>query len=325
MNALVFDRELEFRADYPTPQAGPGESIVRVSLAGICGTDLEIAHGYMAYRGVPGHEFVGCVADTANSKLRGRRAVGEINAACGHCENCNSGLARHCPTRTVLGILGRDGAFAEYLRLPDENLIPVPDSIPDDAAVFVEPLAAAYEILEQVHLARNHRIAVLGDGRLGAMVAIVLQSEKFRPLIFGHHAEKLKRLAELGLATAIDSSMHDRFDTVVDCTGHGEGLSRAIEIVKPRGMIILKSTAAQGAAINLAPVVVNEITVVGSRCGRFRPALDALAAKKIDPTPLLDGIFTLNDGLAAFRAAENPLNFKIVLKPETRASDVTAR
>jgi threonine dehydrogenase-like Zn-dependent dehydrogenase len=315
MNALAFDRELEFRADYPEPPLVPGESIVRVSLAGICGTDLEIARGYMAYHGVPGHEFVGHVTETASPKLRGCRVVGEINAACGRCASCIAGLGRHCATRTVLGILGRDGAFAENLRLPDENLIPVPDSIPDHAAVFVEPLAAAYEILEQIHLPRNDRIAVLGDGRLGALVGLVLQGEKYQPLVGGHHAGKLKRLSELGLATAIESSIRDRFDVVVDCTGHGAGLSRAIEMVKPRGTIILKSTAAQGAAINLAPVVVNEITVIGSRCGRFRPALDALGAKKIDPLPLIDGTFAMHDGLAAFRAAENPLNFKILLKP----------
>ncbi|MDO8434143.1 MAG: alcohol dehydrogenase catalytic domain-containing protein [Candidatus Binatus sp.] len=315
MNALVVDRSLEFRADHPVPAAAPGESIVRVSLAGICGTDLEIARGYMAYRGVPGHEFVGRVAETANAALRGRRVVGEINAACGRCASCVAGLGRHCAARTVLGILGRDGAFAQYLRLPDENLIPVPDSVPDDAAVFVEPLAAAYEIFEQVHLSRNHRIAVLGDGRLGALVALALKGEQYQPIVVGHHAEKLSRLADLGLATAIDATIGDRFDVVVDCTGHGAGLARAIAMVKPRGTIILKSTAAQGVAINLAPVVVNEITVVGSRCGRFGPALDALAAKKIDPRPLLDGTFALKDGIAAFAAAENPANFKILLKP----------
>ncbi len=315
MNALVFDRGLQFRADYPEPRAPAGESVVRVSLAGICGTDLEIALGYMAHSGVPGHEFVGRVTETSNAELRGRRVVGEINAACGRCASCIAGLARHCATRTVLGIVGRDGAFAEYLRLPDANLIPVPDSIPDEAAVFVEPIAAAYEILEQVHLSRDHRIAILGDGRLGAVVALMLKGEKYLPLVVGHHPEKLKRLADLGLATSTDASTTDRFDVVIDCTGQGTGLSRAIAIVKPRGTIILKSTAAEGANINLAPVVVNEITLVGSRCGRFAPALDALASKKIDPLPLIDGSFALKDGLAAFAATANPVNFKILLKP----------
>ena len=202
MRALAFDHHLQFRRDYPDPVAPPGESIVRVSVAGICGTDLEIARGYMQYRGIPGHEFAGRVVESQNASLRGRRVVGEINAGCGRCATCLLGLARHCPNRTVLGILGRDGAFAEFLRLPDANLIPIPDSIPDDTAVFVEPLAAAYEIFEQTHLARNQTIVVLGEGRLGAIVALALKGEKYLPLVAGHHPEKLARLSALGLDTA---------------------------------------------------------------------------------------------------------------------------
>jgi threonine dehydrogenase-like Zn-dependent dehydrogenase len=315
MRALVFDSKLEFRADYPDPVAAPGESIVRISCAGICGTDLEIARGYMKYRGVLGHEFVGVVARTSNSALRGRRVVGEINVGCGRCAICAAGLRRHCPDRTVLGILGRDGAFAEFLALSDANLIPVPDSVPDEVAVFVEPVAAAYEILEQVHLARNRTIVVMGDGRLGALVALVLRTEKYLPLVAGHHAEKLRRLKALGLDIVEESRLGDRFDIVIDCSGSGAGFSRAVELVKPRGTIILKSTGADGAEINLAPVVINEITVLGSRCGRFEPALNALASGKIDPRPLIDGTFALAGGLAAFAAAADPLNFKILLSP----------
>jgi threonine dehydrogenase-like Zn-dependent dehydrogenase len=313
MRAIVFDRKLEFRADYPDSVETVGESVVRVSLAGICGTDLEIARGYMNYRGVPGHEFVGRVASTSNPALRGRRVVGEINAGCGRCASCAAGLARHCPNRTVLGILGRDGAFAEFLSLPNANLIPVPDSIPDDVAVFVEPIAAAYEILEQVHLARNRTIVVMGDGRLGGLVALVLKSEKFLPIVAGHHPEKLRRLESLGLDTAEELALRDRFDIVIDCSGAGSGFSRAIELVKPRGTIIMKSTAAAGAEINLTPLVINEITVIGSRCGRFMPALDALASGKLDPRPLIDGTFSLDEATEAFAAAANPLNFKILL------------
>jgi len=313
MRAIVFDRKLEFRADYPDLVAAAGESVVRVSLAGICGTDLEIARGYMNYRGVPGHEFVGRVAHTSNPSLRGRRVVGEINAGCGRCASCAAGLARHCPNRTVLGILGRDGAFAEFLALPDANLIPVPDSIPDQVAVFVEPIAAAYEILEQVHLARNQTIVVLGDGRLGGLVALVLKSEKYLPLVAGHHPEKLRRLESLGLEAAEEPALRDRFDIVIDCSGAGSGFSRAVELVKPRGTIIMKSTAAAGAEINLAPLVVNEITLIGSRCGRFAPALDALASGKLDPRPLIDGTLSLDEGVEAFAAAADPLNFKIFL------------
>ncbi|MGD1027255.1 MDR/zinc-dependent alcohol dehydrogenase-like family protein [Candidatus Binatus soli] len=316
MRALVFDRNLEFRADYPDPVAAPGESVVRVSLAGICGTDLEIAGGYMQFRGVPGHEFVGRVVESNNSSIRGKRVVGEINAGCGRCAICAGGLARHCPNRTVLGILGRDGAFAEFLRLPDSNLVAIPDSIPDEVAVFTEPVAAAYEIFEQVHLSRNQTIAVIGDGRLGAIVAMALKGEKYQPLVAGHHREKLARLAELGLDTAEESSVRDKFEVAIDCSGSGSGFRRAVELVRPRGKIILKSTVAAAAEINLAPIVVNEISVIGSRCGRFAPALDALAAGKIDPRPLIDGIFALDseNGLAGFDAAKDPLNFKILLR-----------
>ncbi len=314
MRALVFDRKLEFRGDYPDAVTIPGESIVRVSVAGICGTDLEIARGYMQYRGVPGHEFCGRVVESQNPALRGKRVVGEINAGCGRCPACLAGLARHCPNRTVLGILGRDGAFAEFLSLPDVNLIPIPDSITDDAAVFVEPLAAAYEIFDQAQPARNQTIAVLGDGRLGALVAMVLKGEHYLPLVAGHHREKLARLADLGLQTAEESSLREKFDVVIECSGSQSGFRRAIELVRPRGTIILKSTAAASAELNLAPIVVNEITVIGSRCGRFQPALDALATEKIDPRPLIDGSFALEDGIAAFDAASNPLNFKILLK-----------
>ena len=313
MRALVFDRKLEFRDDYPDPVSAPGESVVRVSAAGICGTDLEIARGYMQYRGVPGHEFCGRVIESQNSALRGKRIVGEINAGCGRCATCSAGLTRHCPNRTVLGILGRDGAFAELLRLPDVNLIPIPDSIPDEVAVFVEPIAAAYEIFEQTHLARNQTIAVLGDGRLGALIALALKGEKYLPIVAGHHPEKLARLGNLGLDTADESSLRKTFDIVIDCSGSETGFRRAVELVRPRGRIILKSTAAASAELNLAPIVVNEITVIGSRCGRFQPALDALAAGKIDPRPLIDGTFALDDGIAAFDAAKNPLNFKILL------------
>ena len=314
MRALVFDRNLQFRADYPDPVAAPGESIVRVAVAGICGTDLEIARGYMQYRGVPGHEFAGRVVESKNPALRGKRVVGEINAGCGRCATCAAGLGRHCPNRTVLGILGRDGAFAEFLRLPDANLNPIPDSIPDELAVFTEPVAAAYEIFEQVHLSRNQAIAVIGDGRLGAIVALALKGEKYDLIVAGHHREKLERLAGLGLDVAEESSIRDKFEVVIDCSGSASGFQRAAEIVRPRGKIILKSTAAVAAEINLAPIVVNEITVIGSRCGRFEPALDALAAGKIDPRPLIDGVFALDDGIAAFEAAKNPLNFKILLR-----------
>lgn len=315
MRALVVDPKLFFRSDNPDPAPTAREAIVRVSVAGICGTDLELMRGYMGYRGIPGHEFVGRVTETNDPKLRGQRVVGEINAACGRCPYCGNGLARHCPDRTVLGILGRDGAFAEYLCLPNENLLAVPDSISDETAVFTEPLAAAYEIFEQLHIARDRTIVVLGDGRLGALIALALKHEGYLPIVAGHHPQKLGRLVSLGLSTSLEQDLKERFDYVVDCTGHGDGLRRATELVKPRGTIVLKSTAATGAALNLAPLVVNEITVVGSRCGRFAPALAALESGRLDPRPLIDGTFPLEEGAAAMEAAAESSNFKILLKP----------
>ncbi len=315
MRAIVFDGELRLRANYPDPAPAEGESIIRVTLAGICGTDLELARGYMSFRGVPGHEFVGRVESTNDPLLRGKRVVGEINAACGRCSFCAAGNARHCADRTVLGIAGRDGAFAEYLRLPDRNLLPVPDAVADEAAVFVEPIAAAYEILEQVWPRHDLTILVLGDGRLGALVAMVLASEQFDVVVAGHHQEKLTRLSQLGLKTTLESHVSAKFDLVIDCTGDPSGFRRALELTHPRGTLVLKSTAAASGEIDLAPVVVNEVTVVGSRCGPFEPALAALAAGKIDPRALVSAVYPLDQFAAAFRAAATSPNFKILLRP----------
>ena len=315
MRALVVDPRLSFKSDYPDPDRAAGESVVRVTLAGICGTDLEITRGYMNYRGIPGHEFIGRVTQTDDPRLAGKRVVGEINAACGHCSFCDAGLGRHCADRTVLGIKGRNGAFAEYLTLPNENLLPVPDSIPDEAAIFTEPLAAAYEIFEQVQIRPDQSIVVLGDGRLGAMVSLAFKAEGLGPIVAGHHREKLDRLAALGLSTSIEQTLTGSYDFVVDCTGHGNGLRRAIELVKPRGTIVLKSTAAAGAALNLAPIVINEVTVVGSRCGRFGPALAAFESGKLDLRPLIDGTFSIEDGQHAMETAARSSNFKILLNP----------
>lgn len=311
MRAIVIDNGVVLRRNYAEPTKAPGESIVHVRMAGICGTDLELAKGYMGYRGIPGHEFVGEIVDSANPALRGRRIVGEINAACGECRACAQGLGRHCESRTVLGILGRDGAFADYLRLPECNLIPVPDSISDEFAVFVEPLAAAYEIFEQISIPRNQSVLVLGDGRLGALVAMTLKAEGYEVIVGGHHPEKVGRL---GLATQHEKDLSDRYDVVVDCTGASTGFSRALELVRPRGTLILKSTAAASANLNLAPIVINEITVLGSRCGRFAPALKALESAKIDPRPLISAILALDDGLHALDEAAKSSNLKILLK-----------
>ena len=311
MRAIAIDQGVSVRSDYPVPAKILGESIVRVRLAGICGTDLELAKGYMGFRGVPGHEFVGEVVESTNPAMIGRRVVGEINAGCGACRMCADGLARHCPKRTVLGILGRDGAFAEFLRLPERNLIVLPDSIPDEMAVFVEPLAAACEIFEQVRIARNHRVLVLGDGRLGVLVTLALKAEGYDTTLAGHHPERAQRI---GIAAEREQHVSERYDVVVDCTGAGTGFPRSLELLRPRGTLILKSTAAANANLNLAPVVINEITVLGSRCGRFAPALEALAAGKIDPRPLISVTLPLADGMRALEEAANPANLKILLK-----------
>jgi threonine dehydrogenase-like Zn-dependent dehydrogenase len=312
MRALVLDPGPVLRNDYPDPLPPTGECLIRVRMAGICGTDLELAGGYMAYRGIPGHEFVGEVVAGAAS-LSGKRIVGEINAACGHCDLCLRNLGRHCPNRKVLGILGRNGAFAEYLTLPASNLVELPGSIPDELGVFVEPIAAAYEIFEQVHLGRDEKILILGDGRLGAIVGLVLWAEAYQPVIGGHHAEKLDLLAALSLRTELEQHLQPGFDTVVDCTGNPNGLMRAMELVRPRGRIILKSTAANAADVNLAPIVINEISVIGSRCGRFAPAVEALASGKVDPRPLISALYPLADALSALAAARDPQNFKVLL------------
>lgn len=316
MRALVLDRELVFHRDYPDPAAKLGESLVRVEVAGICGTDLELTRGYMTFRGVPGHEFVGRVIQSARPELTGRRVVGEINAACGAqtCRWCRGGLGRHCPTRTVLGILGRDGAFADYLVLPDDNLLPIPDSLPDRLAVFCEPLAAAYEIFEQTRLEPSGAIAILGDGRLGALLALALGAEGLGPVVGGHHRDKLDRLAGLGIKVSLESELQPGFDVVIDATGRAAGFKRGLELVRPRGRLILKSTAAEAAPLNLASLVVNEITVIGSRCGRLRPALDALCTGRLDPTPLISAVYPLEDGVAAMKAAGDGSNFKVLLR-----------
>ncbi len=207
MRAIVIDHGISLRRDYAEPRMVAGESVVRVRLAGICGTDLELASGYMGFRGIPGHEFVGEVIETANPALAGRRVVGEINAACGTCRFCAEDLGRHCPNRTVLGILGRDGAFAEYLRLPDNNLLAIPDSIPDDLAVFTEPLAAVYEIFEQIRIPGSDRVLVLGDGRLGAIVAMAFKAEGYDVIVGGHHSEKARLLTQLEIAVAPESQL----------------------------------------------------------------------------------------------------------------------
>lgn len=316
MKALVYDGELRLVGDYPRPKPLPGEALVRVKLAGICNTDLEITRGYMDFHGVLGHEFVGVVEACAGTpELIGQRVVGEINTACGNCPTCLAGRPTHCPHRTTLGIWGRDGAFAEFLTLPVVNLHPVPDRVSDREAVFTEPLAAACEILEQVHLHPTDRVVVLGDGKLGLLVAQVLGLTGCDLRVVGRHAEKLAILQRQGIPTILaDEARQVQADVVVDCTGHPDGFLAARAMVRPRGMLVLKSTFHGINQVNLTALVVDEVQLVGSRCGPFAPALRLLARKLIDVEPLIDAVYPMDKAVAAFERANTKGTLKILLE-----------
>ena len=316
MKATSFDgKQMTYNENYRDPK--PGESLVRVSLAGICGTDLEILDGYMAYNGVLGHEFVGVVEKSQNPDLIGKRVVGEINAGCNKCDSCKKGMQRHCPNRTVLGILKRDGAFAEFLSLPEENLHVIPDSITDEQAVFVEPLAAAFEIKEQVSLNSDWKVAVVGDGRLAQMICQVLKLSCPDVTCFGRHQNKLTNLEKFEIPTkiGIDDSDYQSYDLVVEATGSNSGFADTMKLIKPRGTVILKSTIASRENLDLTPTVVNEITLVGSRCGLFKPAIDALATGIISVDSMIDSTFPLEKFSEAIEHAKKPDTLKVFLKP----------
>jgi threonine dehydrogenase-like Zn-dependent dehydrogenase len=305
----------------PDPRPAPGEALIRVNLAGICSTDLELARGYMGFQGIPGHEFIGTVLEAPPdaADLVGSRVVGEINAACGACSYCADGLGRHCPSRTVLGIHGRPGAFAELLTLPVANLHRVPAKLSSERALFTEPLAAAFEILTQVEVSRGQEVLVLGDGKLGALCARVLGFAGALVTVAGRHEAKLAPLREEGFATVVDGAeaaapLLRRFDLVIEASGRPEGIERALAYLRPRGRIVLKSTCAGSKPLNLAPVVVDEITVVGSRCGPFAPALNALATGAIKPELTIDARFPLGRAAGAFEAAASAGARKVIFE-----------
>lgn len=313
MRALRWDgRELRLASDLPDPTPGPGEALVRVRLAGICRTDLEICRGYLGFRGTPGHEWVGEVLAAPDRTLVGSRVVGEINFGCGACAACLSGLARHCATRRVQGIVAADGAFAERLAVPASVLHRVPDHLDDATAVFAEPVAAACEIMEQLGDVGGRRAVVLGDGKLGLLVAQALAAAGAQVTLAGHHPGKLAVAARLGVVTG---SPEPGADLVVDATGSPAALAEALALVRPRGTIVLKTTVAAQHALDLAPAVVHEVTIVGSRCGPFTPALDALAAGRVRVAPLLEATYPLADGVAAFAHAARPGALKVLVAP----------
>jgi threonine dehydrogenase-like Zn-dependent dehydrogenase len=301
-----------YATDRPVPKPLENEVLVRVLCAGICETDLQLIRGYMGFHGVLGHEFVG-VAESG--PLAGRRVVGEINCSCWQCDTCLAGRPTHCPRRSVLGILNHDGAFADFVAVPQRNLHPVPDSVPTDVAVFTEPLAAAFQIPAQIPITRQDHVIVLGDGRLGNLCAQVLAGLSDHVLVVGKHSEKLALLSSLGLPTRrlTDLPTERAADVVVDCTGSPTGLPTALNLVRPRGTIVLKTTVAGEQTMAWAPVVIDEVTVIGSRCGPFAQALSALEAGRIKVTPLVSSRFGLSQGLQALEQARTRPLLKVLL------------
>jgi threonine dehydrogenase-like Zn-dependent dehydrogenase len=323
MKALRFDDRIQLVRDAPVPRR-EGEALVQVVLAGICNTDLEITKGYAGFQGVLGHEFVGRVIEGPDTDLIGKRVVGEINAGCGSCDLCRAGDSRHCATRTVLGIKGRDGAFAEFLSLPARNLLEVPDSISDEAAVFVEPLAAACHILDATPVHRSSRVAVIGDGKLAQLIIRVLATTGCSLIVVGKHDEKLQYARSIGASCFIvdgDSPDNllltegsgDKLDVVIEASGSPAGLPLALKLVRPRGVIILKSTHHGATPVEMFATVVNEVTIIGSRCGRFAPALELLRSGDVDVLPLISARFPLDDGLRALQKVSERETLKVLL------------
>ncbi|MBS9389176.1 MAG: alcohol dehydrogenase catalytic domain-containing protein [Dolichospermum sp. WA123] len=308
------NNQLQLRTNIPIPEPLPGEALVRVLRAGICNTDLELIKGYYPYTGIIGHEFVG-VVEQGPKQLINQRVVGEINAACGDCRFCRRGQPTHCENRTVLGIVNRHGAFAEYLSLPIENLHLVPENVSTAAATFTEPIAAALEIQQQIQICKDDRVLVVGDGKLGQLIAQTLALTGCELLVVGRHKDKLVNLAAKGIKTGFADSVTDRyFDISVDCTGNPEGFNIARRALRPRGILILKSTYAGNLSLDASALVVDEITLIGSRCGPFVPALELLATGKIDVQSLIDSHYPLSQGLAAFEKAKTTGVLKVLLE-----------
>jgi threonine dehydrogenase-like Zn-dependent dehydrogenase len=317
MKALRVEKKKLAVREIERPEPGE-EALVRVLLSGICNTDLEIARGYAGFKGTIGHEFVGVVEDAPENSMLGQRVVGEINAGCGQCDLCRQGDPRHCADRTVLGIVGRDGAHAEFLRLPLTNLLPVPDRVADEHAVFTEPLAAACAILESVAIEQSDRVAVIGDGKLGLLCAQAIALSGAAVLLIGKHSEKLRIAERRGIETATTKAAVKRkreFDVVVEASGSASGFASALQLLRPRGVLVLKSTFEGTAEFAQARLVVDEITIVGSRCGRFQPALDLLKKGAIDIDSLISEEYPLAKGVHAMERAGKKGVMKVFLRP----------
>ncbi len=320
MKAVVFDNELKLDNNYSKPVPQKGEALIRVTLAGICNTDFEITKGYMGYSGVLGHEFVGIVEDVngADKSWIGKRVVAEISWGCDDpsCEWCAKKNYRHCPNRHTIGIWKKDGCMAEYITLPINILFEVPENVTDEQAVFVEPLAAACEILEQLHIEPTSKVLVLGDGKLGLTTALTLNAHNLDVLLVGKHQNKLDIAKAQGVKVQLlsDFTPEKNFDVVVEATGSASGFEMSMSLTKPRGVLVLKSTVATGKELNLAPIVIDEITVLGSRCGQFAPALRLLENKRIDFTPFISGVYSIDRALEAFEANKSKETLKILIK-----------
>ncbi|MFC1524522.1 alcohol dehydrogenase catalytic domain-containing protein [Thermodesulfobacteriota bacterium] len=317
MQALYVDKGiLSIKKNLSVPERAKDEALIRVVVAGICATDLEIVKGYLGFRGVPGHEFVGLVEEADDEQWIGKKVVGSINLGCGHCKVCRGAGPEHCPQRKVLGILGRDGAFAEYLVLPLVNLFEIPEGVSDQEAVFVEPLAAAMRICDQVAIHPSDRIAVVGPGRLGILIAQILGRTGAEVVLLGRRRESIHLAETLDLHCGEVGEIEDNsFDFVVEATGNPGGFAQSLRIVRPRGTLILKSTFAGRSELDLTKVVVAEINIVGSRCGPFAPALRLLATGDIRVKELIEEEYPLSEGRAAFTHAARPGVKKVLLRP----------
>jgi len=315
MKALIFDGKIRLEKDVPIPKRKPFEVLIRVLKAGICQTDLEIIKGYLHFQGILGHEFVGIIEESPNQKLLGKRVVGEINLACGTCIYCQEKMPSHCNARAVLGIKNKNGCFAEYITLPTNNIHVIPDSIADDEAVFVEPLAAALQILTQIHIRPHDDVVILGDGRLGQLCAQVMSLTGADVLTVGKHLKKLTILKNKGIKTCrFDEVSPKKADVVIECTGSPAGFNAALNVVHPRGTIVLKSTYEVKPTIYLAPIVINEIMIIGSRCGSFPPAIRLLENKVLDVLSLISQRVPLDKAIEAIKTASQKEHLKIILE-----------
>ena len=320
MKAVVFDEKLKLVTDYEKPVPKKGEALVRVTLAGICNTDYEITKGYMGYKGILGHEAVGVVEEIndEDQSLLGKRVVSEISYGCKdpECPWCAEKLYRHCPNRHTLGIWQKDGVFAEYFTMPLEVLFEVPDNVTDEQVVFVEPLAAACEITEQLHIKPFEKVVVLGDGKLGLITALTLNAQNFDVTIVGKHQNKLDIAKAQGVKTSLlqNFPIEKKYDVVVEATGSVSGFETSLALTRPRGVLVLKSTVATGKELNLAPIVIDEITVLGSRCGQFGAALRLLEKNRIDFSPLISKIYSIDDAIEAFEKNKEKDVLKVLLR-----------